>query len=617
MRSIVFLLIIIGATNLLSAQNVGIGTTTPNYPLTVAADGSLRGIAQKNGTVEIGFWTSTGSAFLQTWSPHDLNFATNNGIARLTLANSTGYLGINTGSPSAQLDINGTFRLRGNGAGIGNVLTSDALGNATWQPLAGGWSLTGNSGTNPSLNFLGTVDNQPLMFRHNNIYAGRFHYTQRNYFIGNQAGVNTVAPHNIAIGDSALLLNTAGRSNVAIGSGALQKSPIYSGLVAIGDSALFKNGTFNDGGNSNYCTRNTAVGSKSLFGNSQGYQNTALGFEAGYNMGLGWSNTAIGAYAMRDGGSFGGEGNVAVGLRSLYKTTNLHNTGVGAYTLDDNTSGYQNTAVGHSSLSANVGGGLNTGVGYYSLSNNVSGDNNSALGSFANVQGTPAVSNATAIGTRAFVTQSNSIVLGAVSGVNGAGTSANIGIGTTAPSHALDVQANSVFGGRVHIRLHESANDYARMRFTNTNTANNWEIAGYPNTTNTTAFLNFFYSPVGDVLSLRGDGNAYLLGVLTQSDARMKKNIVPITASLNRLTQLNGYHYQWKDDNRDQAMQIGLLAQEVEKQFPELVKKNEKGILNVNYIGLVPVIINAMKEQQAKIDFLEKRLAALEEKLNQ
>jgi hypothetical protein len=53
---------------------------------------------------------------------------------------------------------------------------------------------------------------------------------------------------------------------------------------------------------------------------------------------------------------------------------------------------------------------------------------------------------------------------------------------------------------------------------------------------------------------------------------------------------------------------IGLLAQEVQKVFPELVKQanDTKGTLSVNYQGMVPVLLNAIKEQQAQIDILKK-----------
>ena len=118
---------------------VGIGTTTPTYPLTVISDANNKGIAQKAGTTELGFYVSTGSAaYVQTWSPHDLYFTTNNGSAKIAISNATGNVGILTTSPTAAFDINGTFRRRGNGAAAGAVLTSDASGNATWQAPSGG-----------------------------------------------------------------------------------------------------------------------------------------------------------------------------------------------------------------------------------------------------------------------------------------------------------------------------------------------------------------------------------------------------------------------------------------------------------------------------------------------
>jgi hypothetical protein len=115
------------------AQNVGIFTNTPAYPLTVAAQNN-KGITQKNGTVEIGFYTSLTSAYLQTWSNHNLMFATNNSPAQMTLT-TTGNLGIGVSAPTARLDVNGTVRIRGGNPSVGDVLTAiDANGNAEWKP---------------------------------------------------------------------------------------------------------------------------------------------------------------------------------------------------------------------------------------------------------------------------------------------------------------------------------------------------------------------------------------------------------------------------------------------------------------------------------------------------
>jgi hypothetical protein len=158
-----------------TAQNVGIGTNTPGYPLTVVAQGT-KGIVQKDGVVEVGFYTSPTSAFLQTWSNHALNFTTGYAAAQMTLLPS-GNFGIGTTAPSAKLDVNGTIRIRGGNPNAGDVLTAtDANGNAQWLPPGGtktldisfasflpandniGWLNSSNIGRYPANNITGIVN---------------------------------------------------------------------------------------------------------------------------------------------------------------------------------------------------------------------------------------------------------------------------------------------------------------------------------------------------------------------------------------------------------------------------------------------------------------------------
>ena len=109
------------------------------------------------------------------------------------------------------------------------------------------------------------------------------------------------------------------------------------------------------------------------------------------------------------------------------------------------------------------------------------------------------------------------------------------------------------------------------------------------------------------------DGTAWLQGSLTQnSDARLKKNIRPLSNTLFSLRQLNGYTYNWKDESNPDE-QIGLLAQELQKVYPQLVKEHD-GKLSVNYSGMVPVLLQAIKEQQAEIDELKKLVQQLLDK---
>ena len=107
------------------------------------------------------------------------------------------------------------------------------------------------------------------------------------------------------------------------------------------------------------------------------------------------------------------------------------------------------------------------------------------------------------------------------------------------------------------------------------------------------------------------DGTTTIAGDLSiNSDARLKANIISLGSTLAKILQIDGKSYTMtKDENKKQK--IGLLAQDIEKVFPELVSESN-GIKSVNYQGLVPVLINALKEQDAMMKKQEKRLERLE-----
>ena len=99
--------------------------------------------------------------------------------------------------------------------------------------------------------------------------------------------------------------------------------------------------------------------------------------------------------------------------------------------------------------------------------------------------------------------------------------------------------------------------------------------------------------------------------VVVSSDARLKSNIVSLGSTLSRLLLIDGKSYEMKGKQK-----IGVLAQEIKEVFPELVSEDDNEMLAVNYQGLVPVLINALKEQQSEIEILkqqEKRLERLEQ----
>ena len=122
------------------------------------------------------------------------------------------------------------------------------------------------------------------------------------------------------------------------------------------------------------------------------------------------------------------------------------------------------------------------------------------------------------------------------------------------------------------------------------------------------------HSSDGDLMTLASGSLTVAGDVTISSDARLKSNIVALGPTLISLLQLEAKSYTMKNDT-EQKQKIGLLAQEVQKVFPELVSEDENGMLAVNYQALVPVLINALKEQENNYNELEKSLEILEKEI--
>jgi len=131
----------------------------------------------------------------------------------------------------------------------------------------------------------------------------------------------------------------------------------------------------------------------------------------------------------------------------------------------------------------------------------------------------------------------------------------------------------------------------------------------------TTCFPLFVTAATGDVAPKSGtnltfnsaDGTLTATDFNTTSDENLKDNIRTIEDPLAKVVQIRGVNFDWKET---QKPSVGVIAQEVEKVFPELVANGEKK--TVNYNGLIGLLIEVVKEQQTQINSLNERLSKLE-----
>jgi hypothetical protein len=113
---------------------------------------------------------------------------------------------------------------------------------------------------------------------------------------------------------------------------------------------------------------------------------------------------------------------------------------------------------------------------------------------------------------------------------------------------------------------------------------------------------------VGSGVTITANG-INVVGVVTAtdfnsaSDLSLKTNIQSISNPIDKILQINGVTFNWRESNKPS---VGIIAQEIEKVFPELV--NGENPKTVNYNGLIGLLIEAIKEQQKEIEVLKKYL---------
>ena len=175
---------------------------------------------------------------------------------------------------------------------------------SNWQTVVSnsGWSLSGNSGTIPAAQFIGTTDNNPLIFRINYQFAGMIDSVSQQTFLGFGAGSKTTSVGNTAFGFKSFYNNITGQSNTAYGNNSLLSNIDGHDNAAFGSQALVSNisGTqnvavgFASMGFNQIGYYNTAVGHMALVSNTVGFGNTGLGYEAGSKSTTAYYNTTVG-----------------------------------------------------------------------------------------------------------------------------------------------------------------------------------------------------------------------------------------------------------------------------------------------------------------------------------
>ena len=307
---------------------------------------------------------------------------------------------------------------------------------------------------------------------------------------------------------------------------------------------------------------NTGSGYQALFSNTTGISNTGIGHQVLLSNTTGSGNTASGDSALYY--NTVGSNNTASGVAALGGTTGSdmtgdNNAGFGAYALGFNSTGFSNTANGAGALRFNSSGSQNAAFGEAALWNNTIGNDNIAIGLealFSNTMG------------------------------NG-----NIAFGTNAGSNLTTGDNN------IYISNEGVGAESGTIRIGDRTIQNAVYIAG---------IWGRSVKP-GNAVFVGPDGR---LGVAASSE-RYKTDIAPMGPSSSKISQLRPVTFHLKSDATAE-LQYGLIAEEVDKIFPELVVRDEVGkIEGVRYDELAPMLLNEVQQQQQKIATQAEQLGEL------
>lgn len=274
-------------------------------------------------------------------------------------------------------------------------------------------------------------------------------------------------------------------------------------------------------------------------------------FRAGHVLSTQWDEANVGAYSVAMGYS-----TVASGLAST--ATGFSTSAIGDYSV----------AMGRNAFASGL---YATALGY---NNQASGDHAAAIGPGAFATG----DYATAIGNDTEASGNYALAMGYDTEASGNYATA-MGRFTTAQA----------YGSLVLGRYNVLAGDAAAWVSTD-------PVLVVGNGFSTTFRDNAF--------TLLKNGNLTIAGTLTEnSDRRLKRDLQPLSDVVSALGRLQPVRYRFREGtNRPEGEHIGLVAQEVEAEFPELVQAGADGYLSVSYTKFVAVLVQALNEQQAELE---------------
>ena len=397
-------------------------------------------------------------------------------------------------------------------------------------------------------------------------------------------------------GDASISGLTVGKGGGSVGSNSV-----------VGYQALNSNTTGSNG---------LAIGYQALYSNTTYRYNHAVGYQAGYNANGGEFNNFFGWNAgYGTAGSFTGGSNCGFGLQSCYSlSSGTKNVGYGNYTFNSTTTGSYNTAVGDSALYNNTTASNNTAVGYQAGYTLTTSGQNTYVGYQAGYLGTSGPN--TYIGYQsgnAMTTGYYNTILGSFSGNQGGldiRTSTNyivLSDGAGNPRAYWDGSGNRYAPTSAYNEYLGQTASYFALGNSDLSSAiqmNGATRATNPNVVYVTANTNGVY--------LAKNGTSWT----ANSDERLKDIIEPITNGAEKVASLRAVIGKYKTDEEGTRRSF-LIAQDVQKVLPEAVnnhtlKDDESGTeyLGVQYTDIIPLLVAAITELNAKVTALEAKLEA-------